>query len=185
MLCFTSSGRWKTQAFDWSVNFPIVLLFLFSCQVMSNFCELWTAARKASLSFTISWSLLKFMFVESVCYLTISSFVTLFSCPQSFPASGSFPMSWLFASGRQSIGISALASVLPKNIQGLGLTVWSPCSSRDSQESFPAPQFKSITSSALSLLGFQLSHPYMTTEKIVSLTIQTLSAKFCLPFLIR
>ena len=51
------------------------------------------------------------------CYLTISSFVTPFSfCLQSFPASESFPMSWLFASGGQSIGASA--SVLPKNIQG-------------------------------------------------------------------
>ena len=57
---------------------------------------------------------------------TISSSVTLFSsCPQSFPASGSFPVSQLFASGGQSIGISASASVLPMNIQGwflLGLT---------------------------------------------------------------
>ena len=51
------------------------------------------------------------------CYLTTSFSVTLFSsCPQSFPASGSFPMSWLFASGGQSIGASA--SVLPMNIQG-------------------------------------------------------------------
>ena len=49
---------------------------------------------------------------------TISSSVTLFSCLQSFPASGSFPMSWLFVSGGQSIGASALASVLPVNIQG-------------------------------------------------------------------
>ena len=53
------------------------------------------------------------------CYLTISSFTALFSsCPQSFPASESFPMSWLFASGGQSIGASISASVLPINIQG-------------------------------------------------------------------
>ena len=51
-------------------------------------------------------------------YLTISSFVIPFSsCPQSFPASGSFPMSQLFVSGGQSIGVSASASVLPVNIQ--------------------------------------------------------------------
>ena len=60
------------------------------------------------------------------CHLTISSSVAHFSsCPQSFPASGFFPMSQLFASGGQSIGASALASVLPMNIQGwfpLGLT---------------------------------------------------------------
>ena len=54
-----------------------------------------------------------------------SSVISFFSCPQSFPASGSFPISWLFASGGQSIGASTLAPVLPMNIQGwlpLGLT---------------------------------------------------------------
>ena len=59
------------------------------------------------------------------CYLTISSSVTHFFCLQSFPASESFPMSQLFASGGQSIGASASAIVLPMNIQGwfpLGLT---------------------------------------------------------------
>ena len=57
------------------------------------------------------------------CYPTISSFITPFSCPQYFPASGSFPMSRLFASSGQSIETSAI--VLPMNIQGwftLGLT---------------------------------------------------------------
>ena len=53
------------------------------------------------------------------CYLTISSSAApFFSCPQSLPASGAFPMSWLFASGGQSTGTSASASVLPMNIQG-------------------------------------------------------------------
>ena len=53
------------------------------------------------------------------CLPTISSSVVLFSfCLQSFPASGRFPMSWLFASGGQSIGASASASVLPMSIQG-------------------------------------------------------------------
>ena len=60
------------------------------------------------------------------CYLTISSSVAPFSsCPQSFPESGSFPMSRLFTSGGQSIGASASASVLPRTIHGwstLGLT---------------------------------------------------------------
>ena len=60
------------------------------------------------------------------CYLTISSSVVPFSfCLQSFPAPGSFPVSWLFTSSGQSIGASPSASVLPKNIQGwfpLGLT---------------------------------------------------------------
>ena len=53
------------------------------------------------------------------CYLTISSsFTPLFFCLQSFPASGSFPMSWLFAWCGQSIGASAPAPGLPMNIQG-------------------------------------------------------------------
>ena len=53
------------------------------------------------------------------CHLTISpSFAPSSSCPQSFPASGSFPMSWLFATGGQSIRASASALVLPMNIQG-------------------------------------------------------------------
>ena len=51
------------------------------------------------------------------CHLTISSSVVPFSCLQSFPASGSFPMSKLLVSGGQNIGTSALSSVLPKNIQ--------------------------------------------------------------------
>ena len=53
------------------------------------------------------------------CHPTISSSVVPFSCLQSFLASGSFPMSQFSASGGQSIGVSALASFLPKNTQGL------------------------------------------------------------------
>ena len=88
------------------------------------------------------------------CHPTISSSVIPFSsCPQSFPASESFPMSQLFTWGGQSVVVSALASVLPKNTQDwspLGWTGGSPCS--PSQESSPTPQFKSISSSVLSFL---------------------------------
>ena len=78
-----------------------------------------TLAGQASLSFSISWSWLELMSMCQWCHPTISSSVTLFSsCPQSFPASGSFPMSWLFASSGQSIEASASAAVLPMNIQG-------------------------------------------------------------------
>ena len=90
------------------------------------------------------------------CHPAISSSVIPFSsCSQSLPASESFPMSQLFAWGGQSIGVSTLASVLPKNTRtdllknGL---VGSPCSPRGSQESSPTSQFKSINSSVLSLL---------------------------------
>ena len=69
------------------------------------------------------------------CHSTISFSVTLFySWPQSFPASGSFLMSRLFASGGQSIGASVSASVLPMNIQGwfpIGLTGWISLQSKE------------------------------------------------------
>ena len=88
------------------------------------------------------------------CHPAISSSLVPFSsCPQSLPVSESLPMSQLFAWGGQSTGASALASFLPKKSQG-----WSPskrtrsCSPRDSQESSPTPQLKSINSLVLSFL---------------------------------
>ena len=84
-----------------------------------------------------------------------SSVVPLSSCPQSLPASESFPMSQLFAWGGQSTGVSALALFLPRNPRADLLQnglVGSPCSPRDSQESSPTPQFKNINSSVLSFL---------------------------------
>ena len=79
------------------------------------------------------------------CHPTISSSVIPFSsCPQSFPASGSSSRSQFFTSGGQSIGASALASVLPMNIQG-----WSPLGGTLKSS---APQFQSISSPVLNLL---------------------------------
>ena len=84
------------------------------------------------------------------CHPTISSSVIPFSsCLQSFPASGSFQMSQLFALGGQSFGVSASTSVLPMTIQDwfpLGWTGWISLQSKSS----PTPQFKSISSLALS-----------------------------------
>ena len=88
------------------------------------------------------------------CHLAISSSVVPFSSwPLSLPASGSFPMSQLFTWGGQSTGVSASASFqrTPRTDLQNGL-VGSPCSPRDSQESSPTPQFKSISSLALSFL---------------------------------
>ena len=84
-----------------------------------------------------------------------SSFIPFSSHLLSFPAPGSFPVSQFFASGGQSIGVSASASVFPMNIQDwfpLGRTGWISLQSRDSQESSPTPQFKSINSLVLSFL---------------------------------
>ena len=76
------------------------------------FATPWTAAQQASLSITSSWSLLKLMSIEWVMPPTISSSVVPFSsCPQFFPASGSFQMSQLSASGGQSIRVSASTSL--------------------------------------------------------------------------
>ena len=75
------------------------------------------------------------------CHPAISSSVVPFSsCPQSFPASGSFPMSQLFASGGQSIGVSASTSVLPMNTQDwspLGWTGWISSQSKGLSRVFP------------------------------------------------
>ena len=91
-----------------------------------------TAAHQASLSFSISGICLNSCPLSWWCHLSSDLiFHCPFSCcPQSFPSSGSFPISRLFASGGQSTGASASASVLPVNIQGwfpLGLMFWSPC----------------------------------------------------------
>ena len=85
---------------------------------------------------------------------TIPSSVTTFSsCPQSFPASGPFPVTWLFASGGPSIEALALASVLPVNVQGcFPLRSTGLISLKDFQQSSLAPQFESINCSVLSLL---------------------------------
>ena len=88
----------------------------------------WITARWASLSITNSWSSPKLMSIESV--MPSSNFILcrpFSSCPQSLPASGSFPMSQLFTWGGQSTGVSASASVLPMNTQDwcpLGWTGW-------------------------------------------------------------
>ena len=83
------------------------------------FATPWSAACQASLSFTISQSLLKLMYIELVMPSNHLIFCCPFSsCPQSFPASRSFPMSWLFVSGGQSIRVLASGSLFPMNIQG-------------------------------------------------------------------
>ena len=91
------------------------------------FATLWTAALQALLSSTIPWVCSNSCPLSWGCYLTMSSSAAPFFCLQSFPASGSFPMSQFFILGSQKIGASASASVLPMNIQDwfpLGWTGW-------------------------------------------------------------
>ena len=96
------------------------LIFQFSS--VAQLCPtLWDPMNCSTPGLPIHHQLLEFTQThvhESVMHLTILSFVIPFSsCLQSFPASGSFPMSQLFASGGQNVGVSASASVLPMNIQ--------------------------------------------------------------------
>ena len=175
-------GTFESGSFQrgsWRICWYVLVVQSLSC--VRLFAAPWTAACQASLSSTISWSLLKLLSIDSIWHPTISSSVVpISSCPQSFPASGSFLISWLFASGGQSNGALASASVLPINIQGwfplqlTSLTLWCP---RDSQESSPTPHLESISSSVLSLLMVQLSHPYMTTGETIALTRQTFVGK--------
>ena len=91
---------------------------LFVVQSLSrvwHFVTRWSTAHQACLSITISQSLHKLMSIESEMASNHLILCHPVSCPQSFPAEGSFPMSWLFSSGGQNIGASA--SVLPKTIQ--------------------------------------------------------------------
>ena len=115
------------------------------------------------------------------CHPTIPSSVTPFSsCLQSFPASGSFPMSRLFSSGGQSTGASASASVLPMNIQHwfpLGWTDWISLLSKGLSRS---RVFSNTTVWKHQFFSAQLmsnSHLYMTTGKTIPLTIWTIVGK--------
>ena len=106
------SGKWKKE---WQAFFFAVVQSLSHVRL----CDSMDSSGPGFPSFTVSQSLLKPMSIELGTPSNHSSSVILFSsCLQSFPASGSFLISLLFASGGQSIAASALASVLPVNIQG-------------------------------------------------------------------
>ena len=130
---------WLTSSFHRGISQMLYLLVCMCAKLLQFslvqslscvqlFATPWTAAHEASLSITNSRNSFKLMSIESVMRPAISSSVVPFSsCPQSLPASGSFPMSQLFARGGQNIGVSASASVLPKNTQDwspLGWTGW-------------------------------------------------------------
>ena len=138
----------------WSLH-ALLLLPQFSCSVMSNSLRPHGLQHASPGPSPTPGACSNSYPLSQWCHPTISPSVVPFSSYlQSFPASGSFLMSQFFALGGQSIEVSVSASALPMNIQDwfpLRLT-GSPCCPRDSQESSPAPQFKSISSSALSFL---------------------------------
>ena len=102
----------EIKSWEWSHHD----LLLFGCSVVSDSSTPWTTARQASLSFTSSGVCTDSCPWNQWCYPTLSSSIVSFSCPQSFPASASFPTSQLFASGSQSIGASASELVPPLSI---------------------------------------------------------------------
>ena len=115
------------------------------------------------------------------CHLVISSSVAPFSsCPPSFPASGSFLMSQLFTSGGQSIGVSALASVLPMNTQDwspLGWTCWISLQSKGLSRVFSNTTVQKHQFFGAQLSSVQFSHPHMTIGKTIALTRRTFVGK--------
>ena len=141
----------------------------------------WTAAHQASLSITNSRSLLRLTSIELVISSNHLNLCRPLLLPSIFPSIRvssnelvlriRWPKYWSF-----SFNIS-----LSNEYSGLiSFRIdWSLYSPRDSQESSPTPQFHSINSSALSFLHpyIQLSHPYMTTGKIIALTRRTFVAK--------
>ena len=125
------------------------------------------------------------------CHPTMSSSVVPFSSHlQSFPASGSFPMSQFFPSGGQSIGVSASASVLPTTTQDWSSLGWNGWISLQSKGLKNLLQHHCSKASILQCSAFfivQLSHPYMTTGKTIALTkwtfvgkVMSLLFNFCL-----
>ena len=108
------------------------------------------------------------------CHSTISSSVVPFSsCPQSFPASGSFQMSQVFSSGGQNIGVSTSTSVLPMNTQDwfpLGWTGWISLQSKGLCRVFSNTRVQKHQFLCSAFFIVQLSHLYMTTGKTVALT---------------
>ena len=153
-------------------HMELLLLLLFSCQVVYVFLTPWNAACQASLSFIISLSLLKLCPLSQCCHPIISFSVTSFTTSlQSFLATGSFPLSWLFPPGGQRIEVWASASALPMNIQD-----WFPvCGTLKSLLQHHSLKASILWHSAFFMV--QLSHSYMATRKTITLTIRTFVGK--------
>ena len=135
-------------------------------------------ARLAPLSFTISQSLLRLTYVE----LVLPSNHLILCCPlllppQSFPASGHFPMSQLFASGGQRIGASTF-SISPSSEYSGSIFFWidwfNLLAVQGTLKSLQNHSLKALILQHSVLFRVHLSHLYMTTGKIIPLTIQIL-----------
>ena len=167
-------GRESVSSLCLTGSKVLVIVQLLSC--VRLLVTPWTAACQASLSFTISQNLFKFMSTESEIPSNHLIFChPFFLCLQSFPASGSFLISQLFTSDGQTIGASVSASVLLMNIQDwflLGLTGLVSLEVQGTLKSFlQHHSFKSINSLAFSFLYSPTLTSIMTTGKTIALTI--------------
>ena len=174
-------GEGQSQLHKQNTFFPLALLrLLFSCPVVSDSETSWTAAPRLSCPSPSPRVCSNSYPLSQWCHPNIFSSVVPFYCLQSFPASGSLPMSQLFASGGLSIGASA--SVLPMNIQGwspLRLTGWISFLSKGLSRVFSntTVQKRQFFGTQPFLLASCHTHPYLTTGKTISWTIQTFVGK--------
>ena len=146
--------------------------FHFCCCSASKSCPTLWPHDCSTPNSPIFWSVLKFMSVEWVCYLIISSSPVPFSFfPQSFPVSGAFPVSWLIASGGQNIGASTSACVLPMNIQHSFRIDWFDLLAVQGalKSLLQHHNLKAAILQHSAFLMVQLSYPYMTTGKTIAL----------------
>ena len=161
-----SDCEYSTQM-NWILCVCVCVCIHCCCSVSKSYltlCDPWTATHQASLSITDPRVCSNSCPLSQWCHPTVSCSVIPFSSHlQCFPASGSFPMSQFFASGSQSIGVSASASVFPMNIPDwfpLGLTGWISLQSRGLSR-----VFSNTTVQKHQFFGAQLSYrPTLTSS---------------------
>ena len=176
------AGGFFTTNTNWDTNYSVSQLLQFSsvAQPCLTLCD---PMDHSTPGLPVHLQLLRFTQtpLSQWCHPTISSSVMpFFSCLQSFPASGSFLMSQLFASSGQSIGVSASASVLPMNTQDwspLGWTGWISLQSKGLSRVFSNITVQASTLWPSAFFIVQLSHPYLTTGKNIALTRWTFVGK--------
>ena len=178
ILSFSYSFPLKLITRHWiSCNIPVLYSFLCYIIVVESISRVqtlatpWTAACQAPLFFTISQSLLKFMSIESVMFLTISSSAPPFSsCPQTFPASGSFPMSRLFTSRAKGLEVQLQhqSSKIYSGVISFRIHWFDLLPDKGTLKSSSAPQFENFNSSALKPSLWSNSHIH--TRKRINLT---------------
>ena len=182
-------GSWREQAvrIQDAAFHPCFCYFIDVVAVIRSLSHIWLfetpwiVACWASLSFTISWSLPKFMCIELVMSSNLLILChPLLLLPSIFAGIRVFSNDWLFTSGGQNIGASASASVLPMNIQGwfpLGLTGLISLKSKGLSRIFSRTTVQKHQFFSAQPSLWSNSHPYMTTGKTIPLTRWTLVGK--------